>query len=96
MQDRKKELLKALAKIVKKYRGEKSISQISMEIDVSKSIWLMIERAQRDAQFSTIWRIAEALDIKPSFLVNELENELGENFSFIENTSGINRTGTYS
>lgn len=88
MQDRKQELLNELAKIVKQHRGKHSISKISLEVDVSKSIWHMVENAQRDAQFSTLWRISEALNIKLSLLIDELEKNLGENFSFIENTSG--------
>ncbi len=36
-------------------------------------------------KFSTLWRIAEGLNIKPHVLVKKIEEELGDNFSFIEN-----------
>ncbi|MBO6273235.1 helix-turn-helix transcriptional regulator [bacterium] len=85
MQDKKEMVLKALAKIVKEKRGEMSITQLSLEVDVSKSIWSMIEKAQRDTQLTTLFRVAEALYVKPSQLLADVERELGENFSFIEN-----------
>ena len=85
MQAEKIKLQKILAKIIKKLRNKKSITQIANEIDLSKSVWFNLEKGERDIQFSTFWRIAEGLDIKPSDLVKEIENQLGEDFSFIEN-----------
>ena len=84
MQDKKKELLEILAKVIKELRGNNSISRLSMEVDISKSIWSNIECAKRDAQLSTLWKISEALNIKPSELLKIIETKLGENFSFIE------------
>ena len=66
-------------------RNKKSITQLANEIDLSKSVWFNLEKGERDIQISTFWRIAEGLDIKPSDLVKEIENQLGEDFSFIEN-----------
>lgn len=45
-----------------------------------------MENGIKDPQFSTLWRIAEGLDIKLHDLVIEIEEELGENFSFLEDT----------
>ena len=84
MQDKKQKLLNTLANVIKKNRKDKSISQLALEIDVSKSIWSMIEQGKRDAQFSTFWRVSEALNVRPSELVKEIDNELGEAFTFIE------------
>lgn len=84
MQGKKEKLLKALAKVIKNLRAQNSISKLSLEVDISKSIWFMIEQAKRDAQLSTIWKIAEALNVKPSKLIKSIEEELGEHFSFIE------------
>lgn len=81
MQDRKYELQKALAIVVKKYRSKKSISLISNEIDLSKSIWSNLEKGEKDIQLSTFWRIAEALEVRPSILVNDIETLLGEIFT---------------
>ena len=86
MQERKLELQKELATVIKKYRKEQSISQLANEIDLSKSIWAGIEKGERDVQLSTFWRIAEALNIKPSQLLQSIESRLGDEFSFLENT----------
>ena len=77
--------LRALADVIKERRGSVSITQLSLESDVSKSILFMIEKANRDPQLSTFFKIAEALYLKPSELVSLLEKRLGDSFSFIEN-----------
>lgn len=80
MQGKKQKILDALAKIVKEKRGEMSITQLALSADISKSIWFMIEQANRDAQLTTIFKIAEAFNIKPSQLLEKIESELGETF----------------
>jgi len=55
---------------------------------MGKSMWADLENGIKNPQFSTLWRIAEGLDIKPYLLVKLIEEELGNNFSFLENTSG--------
>lgn len=85
MQNNKNEILIALAKIIKKHRGKLSITQLSICADVSKSIWSMIEKGKRDVQLTTLFRISEALYMKPSELLKEIESELGDKFSSIEN-----------
>lgn len=87
MQELKKELQKAIAKVVKEQR-KKSITKSADEIAIGKSIWADLENGIKDPQISTLWRIAEGLDIKPHILVKMIEDELGENFSFLEDTSG--------
>lgn len=79
-------LLQALAKTVKELRFKtgKSISLISNELNVSKSIWSDAEAGKSDLQFSTFWRIAEALDITPEELIIKIKQNLKENISFIE------------
>lgn len=75
-----------LASIVKKHRldCQKSISHICDEIGMTKSIWGDLERAIKDPQLTTIWKIAQALEIPLSQIITELENELGKDFSLIE------------
>lgn len=84
MQDRRKELQLAIAKIVKQHR-KKSITKSADEIGMGKSIWADLENGIKDPQISTLWRIAEALDIKPHNLIKEIEEKLGTEFSFLEN-----------
>lgn len=85
MQENYVKLQKAMAVIVNKYRGERSISRLSNEIELSKSIWSEMEKGRKDIQLSTFFRISEALEVKPSKLLSEIEDILGDNFSFIEN-----------
>lgn len=84
MQVQKNKLQYVLGKIIKKYRADKSINQLSNEIELSKSIWSDLEKGKKDIQFTTFWRIAEALNIAPHKLLKDIENELDEEFSFIE------------
>ena len=81
----KKIMQQTLSSIIKKYRIErnKSISLISDEIGMTKSMWADLEKSIKDPQLSTLWRISEALDIPLSVIVIELENALGEGFSLV-------------
>lgn len=84
MQDLKKELRQAIAKVIKA-RRTKSITKSADEIGMGKSLWADLENGIKDPQISTLWRIAEGLDIKPHILIKMVEDELGESFSFLEN-----------
>ncbi len=84
MQDLKKELQLATAKVVKANR-KKSITKSADEIGMGKSLWADLENGIKDPQLSTLWRISEGLDIKLSSLIKMIEDELGEDFSFLEN-----------
>ena len=85
MQELKNKLQKAIAKVVRKHRT-KSITKSADEIAMGKSMWADLENGIKDPQFSTLWRIAEGLDIKPHILVKMIEDEVGEDFSFLENS----------
>lgn len=90
MQDKKKEeLQKAFARVIKKHR-KYSISKICNEIELSKSVWSMVEQGEKDIQLSTMWRIAEALGMTASELIQHTENELGKDFYFSYNPYCIN------
>lgn len=81
----KKLLQNKIAKIINKHRIQKnkSISLISAEIGMTKSMWADLERGIKDPQISTLWRIAEALEIPLSEIIKELEKNLNEDFSLI-------------
>ena len=84
MQELKKELQNAIATVVKNHR-KKSITKSADEIGMGKSLWADLENGIKNPQLSTIWRIAEGLEIKPHLLIKKIEDELGEDFSFLEN-----------
>ena len=85
MQDKKLYFRKVLAKVVRDYRlkSGKSISKISNEIDLTKSVWHEIELANRDPQLSTIWRIAEGLNMPLSKIIIEMEKDVAKDY-FLE------------
>lgn len=62
----------------------KSISLISNELNVSKSIWSDVEMGKSDLQVTTFWRISEALNIEPEKLIALIHQNIEEEFSFIE------------
>ena len=85
--EKSKQLLKnALAEVVKKHRKEqkKSISKISAEIMMTKSMWQTLEKGKKDPQYSTIWRVAQALNMTIEELSKEVAELLGEDFSLID------------
>ena len=86
MQDKKLYFREVLAKIVREHRlkSRKSISKISNEIDLTKSVWHEVEMANRDPQLSTIWRMAEGLNVPLSKIIFEMEKDITK-YYFIEN-----------
>ena len=59
----KKIFQKEIGQIVKKHRLKtgKSISLLSAEIGMTKSMWADLEKGIKDPQLSTLWRICEGL-----------------------------------
>ena len=85
MQAHRKKLQQITGKIVKKLRT-KSITKSADEIGMGKSLWADLENGIKDPQFSTLWRVAEGLEVKPHVLVKMIEDEIGEDFSFLEDS----------
>ena len=86
MQESKIILQKTIAEIIKEYRlkEKKSISLISNEINLSKSIWSQVEKGVKDIQISTLCRICEALEIPLSTLILEIEKRTKGKINFLE------------
>lgn len=86
MQESKIILQKTIAEIIKEYRlkEKKSISLISNEINLSKSIWSQVEKGVKDIQISTLWRICETLEIPLSTLILEIEKRTKGKINFLE------------
>ncbi|MFA6990268.1 MAG: helix-turn-helix transcriptional regulator [Candidatus Gastranaerophilaceae bacterium] len=77
------QLLGSLVKKLRKEKG-KSINLISNEAELSKSIWANLEKGHKDPQFTTLWRIAEALDMPLSEIILVLESEIPEGWGFLD------------
>ena len=83
MQTHRKKLQQITGKVVRKLRT-KSITKSADETGMGKSLWADLENGIKDPQFSTLRRVAEDLEIKPHVLVKMIEDEIGEDFSFLE------------
>ena len=81
-----KELIKAIGELVKKHRVEqnKTMYSISAEAGVPKATWRELELGLKDFRFTTIWKIAEGLDIPLDQLIKVLREKLGADFTLIE------------
>ena len=85
IEKRKKLIMKILGENIQRLRGDKSQFILSSENDISCSIISTVERGLKDPQFTTLFKIAEALNIKASELVKLVENELPKIFLWLIN-----------
>lgn len=67
-------------KVIQQYRESKGISQevLSGLADIGRTHLSAIERGVRRPTLDTFYRIAEALQIKPSILLASIEEEINE------------------
>lgn len=84
--ENKKYLQTQLGKLIKAYRlkTSKSISLLTAEVGMTKSLLADTEKGIKDPQFSTLWRLAQGLNVPLSEIIKELENNLETDFSLIE------------
>lgn len=82
--DKKKMICAATGQVFKKLRGDKSQFLLGAEYEISTSLMHSLEKGLKDPQFTTVFKIAQALGVSPSEFVKQVENELPENFSLIE------------
>ena len=68
----------AVGKAIRDLRKEKAISQdvLSGFAGIARTHLTMIENGTKQANFETLWKIALALDIRPSELVARIEEEI--------------------
>ncbi len=71
----------AVGQTIRSLRKEKKLSQdvLSGLAGIARSHLSMIENGSKQANFETIWRIALALDMRPSELVRRIEQALEVN-----------------
>ena len=70
-----------VGRVIRDLRKQKGITQevLSGFAGVARTHLTMIENGSKQANFETLWRIAIALDIKPSELVSAIEKEISNN-----------------
>ena len=68
----------AVGKAIRDLRKEKGISQdvLSGFAGIARTHLTMIENGTKQANFETLWKIALALDIRPSELIARIEEEI--------------------
>ncbi len=66
---------KAVGAAIRKSRQEKNLSQdvLSSFAGIARTHLTMIENGDKQPNFETIWKIAVALNMKPSELVSQIE-----------------------
>ena len=71
-----------LAETIKALRISKNCSgnNFANEYDIGNGTLYRIENALIDCKFITLWKIAEALDMKLSHVIKIVEDEVGEDF----------------
>ncbi len=74
---------KIVAQALRKIRDSRGLSQevLSGLAGLARTHLTMIENGKKQPNFETIWRIALALDMRPSELVAYIENEIENNKS---------------
>ena len=79
-------LSKTIGKIIEKHRiaQGKTAYSISAECCMRKSTWRNAELGV-DLRLSTLWRMSEGLDVDIVELIKELKQELGTEFTLIDN-----------
>lgn len=84
--EKEMQILLALSKAVKNKRLEKAKSQrvLADEYEIHKSMFSRYENCESEPKLFSLWRVANALDIKPSELFYLIEKELVDNIVLID------------
>ena len=72
----------AVGRTIRKLRNNKGISQdvLSGFAGIARTHLTMIENGDKQANFETLWKIANALNMRPSERVALIENEIEQNY----------------
>jgi len=68
----------SMGKVIRRLRKERNLSQdvLSGLADIARSHLSMIENGSIHANIETVWKISEALELKPSELFALIEEEI--------------------
>lgn len=68
----------AIGQTIRSIRKSKGLSQdvLSGLAGIARTHLTMIENGTKQANFETIWRIAQAFNMRPSELVSKIEQEI--------------------
>lgn len=79
-------IIKTLAKVIKEEREKQGKSQrvLADECAFQRSLLSRLENGLNEPKLVSLWTIAEALNLKPSELIEKVEDRLPRDFSLIE------------
>jgi len=81
------QLSKEFGKIVRELRVKRtslSVNKFADSYDLSRGNLSKIENGEVECKFVTVWKVAEALNMKPSELIQIIEQKLGKNFKLMD------------
>lgn len=83
--DKTKYLAKQMGEVINKLREEKgSLNKFAFENEIDKGNLSRLENGINDPKLSTLWKVAEGLDIPLSELIKKLEQAMPEDWHMIE------------
>mgnify|MGYP003301179751 CR=1 FL=1 len=84
MEKNKEILLKVIGKVVNQQRKQlnKGINLFSYEYDIGNGLLSRLENGTSDTKITTMWKLANAFNIKFSDLAKLIEQELPTDFNF--------------
>ena len=79
-------IIETLAKLIREKRESLNKSQrlLAYEYDIQKSLISRLENGINEPKLISLWTVCEAMNIKVSSLIKEVENKLPERVSLIE------------
>jgi len=86
LEQKKRILLQAIGKVVLAQRSalSKGINKFSFEYDIGNGLLSRLENGKSDVKISTLWKLANAFNLKFSDLAKLIEKELQTDFNFYE------------
>jgi len=68
----------AFGSVLREFRLEKKFSQekMALECDLDRTFISLLERGQRQPTLTTLFRLAEVLDVPPAKLIEETQKRL--------------------
>lgn len=79
-----KKIYKALSAVFKELKGKKKISEVAYESDLPRSVVHYIQQSVKDPQLTTLWRLAEGFNLRPSEFLKLIEEKLPENWTILD------------
>ena len=86
IEQKKKVLLVALGKVANEQRKllKKGINKFSFEYDIGNGLLSRLENGTTDTKITTLWKLANAFNLKFSELAKLIEEKLPNDFNFYD------------